>query len=58
MSSAAKISFQTLLSQIYGESVSIKQIEEQSHGEQGAPGCKVRYYKVHFTHATGDVEIK
>jgi hypothetical protein len=58
MDSDDKICFETLLSQIYGQSISVEKIEQQSDGEQGASGCKIRYYKVHFTRDTKQFETK
>ncbi|CAF1080168.1 unnamed protein product [Rotaria sordida] len=58
MDSYEKICFQNLLEQMYGESVCVQHIEQQSDGEQGASGCEVRYYKVHFTRGTRHLETK
>ncbi len=58
MNSDDKVCFQNLLTEIYGESISIEQIERQDYGEQGASGCKVCYYKVHFIRGSGQLESK
>jgi thiamine kinase-like enzyme len=58
MNSDEKRCFQNLLVGIYGESVSIEQIEQQPDGEQGASGCKICYYKVYFTRDSKYSEIK
>ncbi len=58
MNSDEKIHFQNLLGQIYGEPVSIEQIEQEAHGDQGESGCEVCYYNVHFTRGSRGLEIK
>jgi hypothetical protein len=57
MNSDDKI-FEKFLSQIYDEPISVEKIEQQSDGEQGASGCEIRYYKVHFRRDSKQLETK